>query len=1826
MLSALPSARKTPPAPPAAKTVNAEKSTAATRAALQLLRQEDGELTLEWKCPEIQLERDPVTHRIAAVMMNGADPCQKTGVPTLPQFTQLLDCLPGKVTAQVVDMEADTRLLGEMIATPEDIMVDAPPASDSTRGGQALDSPAERLSWSERASRTPLISGMWPPQVVSVQEAGVYRGHRLMSLNIFPVQVDAQRGVAHVVKRIKVRVTMPRNATAVSRIPDQASETDMLRKMLGQLAPTALATRMPEALEGRGASGRNRLDDFDPLHPRWKIIVSQRGIVRVTATDLRFAGCPVEQITAREVHLKNRGHEVPIYFSGEEDNRFDDGDYFDFYGIPNQQTYQSFSPSFYQDPWTNENVYWLSWGDGQPGLRLANEDGTYHPDWSPQQVHQISNVQTSLHFEADWKFDRLQASTSQFAQTLLANGPLGIHQDHWFWGTPIEGLSSRSFLAYLPFPATSGPEALYNVTVRACLQGYTFSDAEPMGNHRAIVYVNGRTAPGLQGGKITERDNFPVWKNQTPIILQTRPTDTAGVGITAGTLEQGNNVISVSLPGDGLAGANDKVMVNWFEIDYARAPRASYDGSIYFPFDTTRGDTYSFEIRGFATRNISVWKLDHARLTNVLVRRVNPADESPSWAARFQLISDGAYQMALFDDRYPQHPAAIVPETSNRDLRTLNGARYLIIYHDSFANDPAASPWLQRLDSLRRVTFDGSVDTIRVSQIYEQFNDGIVNPEAIRNFLKYAYEHWAVRPTHCCLVGDGVMENKYSGARQGDLISSLYTLTTQYGATAADMLFGCVSGPPWDILPDIAVGRISCRSATELESYVRKLIAYEDPSRTAYNSLYHCTMLAVADKKDAQFDFPGGYSEPTIQTMPDEINVSRVYLDSLPSGQGPNVLRDGFRNGAVLINYNGHGGGGVWSGTNLMDVAGVRQLNNRRAYPFITNFTCYVGAFDAINQADVLGEAFEFAQNNRLDPVGGIGVYSSTGVGWANAGRTMQQYLYDFCATVPGLTLGEIVQINKTRFWGRRVYNWAMGDYLAIGDSEYSMMMMMTLLGDPGVKLALPQQTWHDVHANTGLVHLGDTLRVSGTLPWDPAGQPTDVYLLPYNGAGLSYYLQHYRLPNGEDTAIVIPVQTSHVPALNLDLAFPQQVTTREFSNLPVPISAGLHTLQGHVVVYAVNQGSAGVQPQDAIGTLPLFLADSLTGLQVFSIQLLPLRNVQLGNIEGFIPNDSTFQVQVNLMNPGGIARVKARGVFRPAQGPVTLDTLDLVEQEPGLWRTPDLGPYSVYGGSYRMQFFVQPATGGEFVSTDDYNLTLEARNDYLLNSSAGVAPKPVAGKEPAYYVPLGSTNSAFTRNVDDLPVRMTAVHDCTYTDATHHTVHVVLDSIATTIHINNISAHAALFDTLIPTYFWPQFYRITLMVDPDNIVPEINESNNTYTTTLVMPNLFPATNALGTYMPRTTQSTAFHYFYKPGLADTIWLKVMPGSLPVDSTTLIYTAPRALSAGELAQLSYSGLSQTGSGLPDTLRDSVYVFRVTLADSSDALVPGGVANVSLNFSFVRDSLELSELALFERRDVATAWRKLDNLFLEGVHRDTTFSRGVRIISFAGKVSGTASDLGNFALFRYHDEQGPQIQISVDGMHFTPHSILPRHPQIFANLTDPSGIDRSAGKFGIILDGDTLPDGQIVWSDSLVSNAAMSALIRPNLDPGHHVLRVFATDNTGMADSTSVEFEVSGAFGIEWAINYPNPFPKTTTIAYLLTDVADNFVECKIFTVSGRYIRTVREVERAVANYREITWDGRDDRGNEVANGVYFARLRAKQGKTEVEKMVKLAKVR
>ncbi|OGC94823.1 MAG: hypothetical protein A2142_05975 [candidate division Zixibacteria bacterium RBG_16_48_11] len=83
------------------------------------------------------------------------------------------------------------------------------------------------------------------------------------------------------------------------------------------------------------------------------------------------------------------------------------------------------------------------------------------------------------------------------------------------------------------------------------------------------------------------------------------------------------------------------------------------------------------------------------------------------------------------------------------------------------------------------------------------------------------------------------------------------------------------------------------------------------------------------------------------------------------------------------------------------------------------------------------------------------------------------------------------------------------------------------------------------------------------------------------------------------------------------------------------------------------------------------------------------------------------------------------------------------------------------------------------------------------------------------------------------------------------------------------------------------------------------------------------------------------------------------------------------------------------------------------------------------------------------------------------------------------------------------------------------------------------------------------------------------------------------------------------------NYPNPFNATTLIQFALPRSSQ--VKLEIFNVLGQKVVTLVD-EELQAGYKQVTWDGRDQKGNIVSSGIYFYRLRAGNQFTEMKKMV------
>ena len=103
-------------------------------------------------------------------------------------------------------------------------------------------------------------------------------------------------------------------------------------------------------------------------------------------------------------------------------------------------------------------------------------------------------------------------------------------------------------------------------------------------------------------------------------------------------------------------------------------------------------------------------------------------------------------------------------------------------------------------------------------------------------------------------------------------------------------------------------------------------------------------------------------------------------------------------------------------------------------------------------------------------------------------------------------------------------------------------------------------------------------------------------------------------------------------------------------------------------------------------------------------------------------------------------------------------------------------------------------------------------------------------------------------------------------------------------------------------------------------------------------------------------------------------------------------------------------------------------------------------------------------------------------------------------------------------------------------------------------------------------------------------------------------VFRIDDVSIMLGGTSGVEANGAMPAEYALsqNYPNPFNPTTSIEYAM--IADGAAKLVVYDIVGSEVRTL--VNTAVnSGTHTVTWDGRDNAGNEVATGMYFYRLTA-----------------
>jgi hypothetical protein len=133
----------------------------------------------------------------------------------------------------------------------------------------------------------------------------------------------------------------------------------------------------------------------------------------------------------------------------------------------------------------------------------------------------------------------------------------------------------------------------------------------------------------------------------------------------------------------------------------------------------------------------------------------------------------------------------------------------------------------------------------------------------------------------------------------------------------------------------------------------------------------------------------------------------------------------------------------------------------------------------------------------------------------------------------------------------------------------------------------------------------------------------------------------------------------------------------------------------------------------------------------------------------------------------------------------------------------------------------------------------------------------------------------------------------------------------------------------------------------------------------------------------------------------------------------------------------------------------------------------------------------------------------------------------------------------------------------------------------------------------------------------------------LDPGKYTVTVEAWDVFNNKSERSLDFVVIDKNNTELrnVFNYPNPFTSRTSFMFE-HDMPDNSLDIaiQIFTMSGKLVKNIQHsMYSSGFNVSGIEWDGTDEWGNRLGNGVYIYKIKVFAPEYNIQRESKFAKL-
>jgi len=1544
-----------------------------------------------------------------------------------------------------------------------------------------------------------------------------------------------------------------------------------------------------------------------------KLSLSSDGLYRISSSDLENLGILASSINPKTFQLFNKGEEISIHVEGEEDNFFDTNDYIEFYGEKNysETIYRQINSSNedyneYLNRYTDSSYYFLTW-DIETGKRIPIQN------INPAAADTIKFYIDFTHVENNTMFQ------NQNNDEIANQKPDWKNNKTWYWQWTYTSPRTFNFTVADIFPNKPA-----NIFFKLVSGGSNIA----LNSHNIALKLNGSTI-----------DSQVVNRFQQVLL---------NGSVSSNSLSNGSNQIGFNNYANGTT--VNFFGIDWYDIEYPRNLNLINDSLSFVIKDQLNSSPVNIKINNASTSSLVIYKVKSS------LKKIENFSYSSNTIVLYDTLTDGDKFLVIPEQKILK-PNFLYYKYFDNLIDTTFQADYLAITHPKFLAD--ANDYVSLISNLYSV----NSSIISTFNIFDQFGFGYPTPESIKLFLQNVMVSWkAPAPVYVCLIGDADYDFKgyilkTNGVRLGE------NYVPSYGTPVGDNWYVI---PDQNILPipQMKLGRIPINESSELNYYKTKIQNNFSAEYDDWNKNY---LFFSGGLKPDEYEFIKAANDSVINNLilPKPIaglfnhfyKTANPNTDFGPFSQGQ--IRNAIDNGGVFISYVGHSGTATWDNS----INNAAQLkNNVNRNPLITDFGCSTNKFA---EPDIIcfGERFLLGSDGQA-----IGYVGNSSLGFLTTAIIAPKYFYKSFLIDSTEEVGNAHLYSKSQLFS------------LYGNSETNKIYALTncILGDPAVRLKIPQlpnlkitdksisveqtqllEAIDSIEVKIDLTNLGyavnDSLNIS-------------VIHLMNNQTIESKMLRH-QLPGFQDS-IYIWLKSKDLAGqhtINVKLDSDNEIAELYENDNEILFSFNIYASQLRDIVDNEIENSS-------INSLVLLNPNTYEN-QAFNIHFQLSSDNAFSNAQQFDSPSDKFYTKINLAG----LQPNSRYWFR-----YKIDEINSNFSIEKSFFTNGADPFLL---SDSLSFLSQETSQIEFDSSS-LKLSIDSVNISVLSAGSFAGATCVISQNGinllsnSYFAGMGIVVfDPVTMEVDTStwytlfgqPANVQALADLINAIPPGKIVAVgVADDARNNLSANLKNAIKTLGSTKIDSLLFKGSWAV-IGRKGANPGESIEEVRGPYDGSVLIDTFYNVENSYGFLLTKSIGSASnwkklfikdnkpsdSKIFYKilgeqrNGMIDTLSISV------IDSVTDLHNISAEL---------YPKIKLMAEFKNSSDRNSPSLSNVSVDYD-------GVPELGINYQVVsidkdtiiqNDSLKLSMLVY----NVGTAADSF-NIKVEFVKSDNTkrtiFEKLLThvdlmeidssIISFH---STSGDGTGNVNLFISIDSENKIVEKFKDNNFFSvPFVIIPD-----TTVTSVSETTLSVTYDGTeIINGDYIsPKPQIemilnypmwfpvedttavlfylnqkgIYYNQLniqydTSNRRIIYHYSPILSDGEYTFRVYGKNIIGnLEDLPGYEkyFLVANEAQLLNVYNYPNPFKNDTYFSFRLTQIPDE-LRIKIYSVAGRLLKEFNISQAGIGNNLNsvaIHWDGRDEDGDLVANGVYFYNVIMKTGDKVKNITQKLAVVR